>query len=240
MHETSLAFLASRMAARGSKLLESLLRAHASRVLYHHVSTGEDVGLLSAGTADRVAAVAERPALELLTSIFRETLYAPMDPRRYGSTILLLLPSETVASCFESGYFTFATGPAAACVMYEDAGSLRAVRSEARNSIGTTCAYDGDLPYYELEVISGKTLFPAIAGVRRGQGTLRSVRRATREHGPADLTALTDPALTIDEIWSGLITPIRSLTPRQKETSTVSSLTRTARFYAAAAACSGA
>jgi hypothetical protein len=155
LHEQSLRELARDPALEPRELARALTSASAMRIAGHHLGGGVTLGVLPAEIAADAEADLSRALYAPLTSVFRRTL-GPELSRSEQSLSVLLLPDESVgASCFVSGYWTFATTPAAADRMFSDDAPLQELYRQRAAGGGPS----------DLRVIRGRRLVIDVAGV---------------------------------------------------------------------------
>lgn len=151
VHERSLAALAAEAPDLAPLVRESVALLVVSRVIRHALV--DDRNMSGAAEVVEITAFAERAratANRSLTALFQDVVVEDRRPDAFGSTSRLLGADESViAYCYESGYFTFATGEASACVMFAETGSLHGLRSMIREHPGSE---------RDLTIVSGTTL----------------------------------------------------------------------------------
>ncbi len=210
IHEDSFSALISRHPSIAEPVGRALAAAVASRVVRHHlIDSGEDLGLVDPGTFSGLAARLEQQATARLTDLFHGLVFAPAEPEQHMSTAAVLAPEERVdALCWESGYFTFATGPTAAQIMFEETGSLRALRKAVRED--PACATN-------LNLITGRrSLFPRSDTIGVGPGTLPLYRVAARSDSKGDTLPHSPASEIVNWIESEFATAIEQ-EPQQDE-----------------------
>lgn len=141
------------LARQGEKLswLSSLalMNVRLAKIVHHHLEQGEELGLVRPGVAAVYASPIARARDESLTSLFTRVGYRPKLPYRPEPLLPVLQPDEKVVdTCFQDGYYTFATGAAAAARMFAD----RVPMPKLKNSIAS-----GQGPH-DLTIISGNNL----------------------------------------------------------------------------------
>lgn len=136
------------------------------RIASHHLGGGILLGLVTAETGAAAEADLGRTLYAALTSIFQRTV-GPEPGSSDQLHSVLLLPEESVmASCFVSGYWTFATSSAAADRMfYDDAKVLDLYRMRAA----------GEGPA-DLRVIRGRRMAINVPDVTK-EGLVRHLNR---------------------------------------------------------------
>jgi hypothetical protein len=164
VHEDAFADLARDFPQLAPALLELLGLALAGRIARHQlVGGGEEIGLVARDTFGPGVHALEDRAHTGLTRLFRQVVFAAPELADADGTQPLLGPAEQIcATCAESGYLTFATGPAEADIMYAETGSLRALRRDVRARPGA---------YPDLTLVSGRKLFAFTAAIGTGPGT---------------------------------------------------------------------
>ena len=142
--------------------LEALTTALLGRMARHHlVANAEDLGLVGGQCFRPFVRSLEGLAADRLDGLFRNLVYVPAEVARHDELRILLGSHEGVqANCWENGYFTFATGPAAAGRMFAESGSLRTLRAEV---------WREPQRYPDLTVISGRRLMPLSVEAGTGQ-----------------------------------------------------------------------
>ncbi len=165
VHEYSFSALAASFPRLSLKVFSALSHAVASRIARHHLIDGTHALGLSTNTRfQSIVARLDFAACDSLTLCFRELVRSSTLHEEYGATARLLLDEERVyALCWESGYFTFATDAEAAEIMFEETGSLRALRRHARERPEN---------FRALEIVSGASLFPLLPEIGVGPDTL--------------------------------------------------------------------
>ncbi|HYI61040.1 MAG TPA: hypothetical protein VEW93_04465 [Acidimicrobiales bacterium] len=177
VHEDAFKALITDCPDQREATLRALGLALASRVAGHHlIDAGEAVGLVPDRAFSAEVGTLAAAATAALTELFRGVALSPVDPARYGSTVPLLAPEEAVvAHCWESGYFTFATGDEAARVMFAEVGSLRQLRRALRRDPAIAA---------DLELVSGQhSLFARSGAIGVGPGTRAAYRERSRAEG---------------------------------------------------------
>lgn len=164
IHEESFRDLCADFPEHEEGVLVALGLLVASRMARHHlILNGEELGLARPGTFAPVVEQLDARARTHLTDLFHGLVYSPPGAHTHDETAAVLAPYEAVcAVCWEGGYFTFATGAHAANVMFEETGSLRALRSEVRMTPEM---------HPDLTMVSGRCLFPRRPEVGAGRGT---------------------------------------------------------------------
>lgn len=190
IHEQSFHLLASDFPDIASEVYGALGLGQAARIARHQlVASGEDLGLVRRGTFEPAVAQFERLAHKALTGLFRHVTLAPPERSREAGTVRLLgLDEMVVASCAESGYLTFATGPRSTAAMYEDTGSLRGLRRDIRSNPER---------FPDLTVINGHNLFVYDPGISVGPATV-PLYVALRH------PSYVSPASALDSVLDGL------------------------------------
>lgn len=182
VHESSFALLCRHYPDVADGTVRALVLSSASRLAWHHlVLNGEELGLVEPGVLGRRARRLGDAATGSLTSVFRGLVHVPAEDPRHDSVLPLLSADEVVhATCSEAGYFTFATGPESAAVMFAETGSLRALRSESRRR-------PADHP--GLTLVSGRRLHPYVPELGHGSATRARYdsRAASSPGGPVVL-----------------------------------------------------
>jgi hypothetical protein len=207
VHEGSFTYLATCHPKLRGELSTALAYSAASRVAAHALEEALFLdGHPSSSDMRRGAQLLNVTAAGKLEELFR--CFVHLVPTEFGATRFLLDPEEQVyAWCYESGYFTYATGPAAAVVMYSETGSLRELRSQIRQSPESDST---------LQMITGPSLFLADQAFGTGSGTANHYKQhASRlsryEHGESRLG---QPSFDIDEFGDELRSVVR---PRKND-----------------------
>lgn len=187
VHEGSLRELCADFPDEEAVLFGALGLNVASRIARHHlVLNGEELALVPPATFGPSVRRLDTASCGRLTVALRRLVYAPVEAIDNDETCSLLGSTESiVATCWENGYFTFATGPLSAGIMFEETGSLRALRVEIRTSPEA---------HPDLTMISGRRLFPHSPVLDVGPNTYSAYRRARIKGTPLAQSAL--PAAT--------------------------------------------
>jgi hypothetical protein len=136
VHDESFRVLTGDPGAEPSEVATSLAGAKAMRVAEHHLDSAASVGVLDRQTA-RAAIESLAPALYgPITQLLRATVEFASPVRDRGPRSLLGPFEQVVSSCFDSGYWTFATTPLAADRMHADHAPLRGLYAEHRAGTG--------------------------------------------------------------------------------------------------------
>jgi hypothetical protein len=168
IHARSFLWLAAAVPGRAGEVFGPILAASALKRLHHALQDEAPVLLgperSQAGAVHRLAAAS---CGRSLTALLRQLGTTSRHPRRRYGVYPLLGPGEKIeASCFDGGYYTFATTPAAARLMYADSVPMRHLRALH----GLSDASE------ELTVVSGRSLV-----FLRSGGSLRSDYRDVLE-----------------------------------------------------------
>jgi hypothetical protein len=166
IHEGSFRDLCNDFPAWQAATVEALALALADRMTYHHlIANGEKLGLVPDGTFTSMVKRLDKEIFAQLSELFHALVFAPADQPRNDEVRPLLARQEQVeATCWEAGYFTFATGKKSSDVMFRETGSLRALRAEVRIAPHL---------YPDLTIISGRRLYPFSVTAGLGPGTRR-------------------------------------------------------------------
>ena len=177
VHEGSFRDLCADFPDQEAVLMSALGFYVASRIARHHlILNGEEIALVPRATFAPSVRELDATACDRLTFALRRLVYAPADPGHNDETRTLLNSSEVVvATCWENGYFTFATGSRAARSMFEETGSLRALRARIRTSPDA---------HPDLTMISGRRLFPHSPVLDVGSDTHTAYRQARTRARP--------------------------------------------------------
>jgi hypothetical protein len=169
-----------------------LARTAAAKIVHHTFAVdGVALGLVEARVGERLdAALAAGSRDALTTALHRLELRGHRGDLHRGWR-LLGDDEAVVASCVDSGYFTFATGDRAAIRMYADTCTLRGLRAAVNIGAGPS----------DLQVIKGRSL--RFSGASRAEGEERSVveawMRAIEAAHTAAEAALADAAAVSEE-----------------------------------------
>lgn len=192
VHESSIRELCADFPGEEATLFGALGLNVASRIARHHlVINGEELALVPPATFGPSVRRLDSVSSDRLTVALRRLVYAPAEPGHDDETCILLDSTESVvATCWENGYFTFATGPRSARIMFEETGSLRALRVEIRTSPDT---------HPDLTMISGRRLFPHSPVLDVGPSTHSAYRRARTRGARLARSALPDVTCIVSE-----------------------------------------
>lgn len=166
IHERSFALLCRDFVDHHSATLEALTAALLGRMARHHlVVNAEELGFVGSESFRPLVRVLESVAAGRLERLFRGLVYVPAEVAKHDELRHVLGADERIsANCWEGGYFTFATGSAAAARMFAESGSLRLLRVQVRQEPHR---------YPDLTMISGRRLYPFSAEAGTGPGSLR-------------------------------------------------------------------
>lgn len=163
VHEQSFADLArqSRPAARLTYTM--LIRIAGTRMVRHRVlEDGVMLGLITADRARALTEYIEHAWADAATHGLQAISYAPSRAGGPHGELPLLGDNEHVeGTCYFSNYYTFATGPVAAALMFSDSNSI----AEIKARLGVGMGYD------DMTLVSGPRL---------------SLARQIRDEGAAD------------------------------------------------------
>lgn len=138
IHQDSYSYLACQSDANAEAVYRALCHARLVRVALHHIiDNGCGLGLIRPNTCVKLSDYIKQSWGVTITIFLRSVVYR--SGRGESGTIqpVLTAPEVVEATCFESGYFTYATGPDAARRMYDDTAPLRQLRRNyARNDQG--------------------------------------------------------------------------------------------------------
>jgi hypothetical protein len=160
-------------------IVGGLARTAVTKIVHHNVvADGVALGLIDNSLATEIDQRMAETSEGVLTAGLRSlSLRGHRAGRRRGSS--LLSPDEVVvASCMDSGYFTFATGREAAVRMYADTCALRPLRGAVNQGRGPD----------DLHVIKGRSLRftpsgsigPHLTLEQAWQGAVRDAERSAR------------------------------------------------------------
>jgi hypothetical protein len=136
VHDYSFRVLAGNGSCAMQDVADGLMGCRAVRVASHHLEAAAAVGALNERVAsemtDRLAADLHAPITTLLRKV------AVLDTARQALSGQALLDSResVVASCFDDGYWTFATNRSAASRMYADHEPLKRLYEDCRAGTG--------------------------------------------------------------------------------------------------------
>jgi hypothetical protein len=137
IHEYSFQALARTSEAAARLVFSTLATVIVDKIAYHHLDQANDLGIVSHNCGDHLCEAMGRAADDDLSTALQQIVFRPAGPaERHGAYPLLLKHEQIVATCFEAGYYTFATGKQAADEMYAETGSLRAERAQLRAGHG--------------------------------------------------------------------------------------------------------
>jgi hypothetical protein len=135
VHQDAFAELASQSEETANLIYGSLMQVNAVKIAHHHLSDAVDLGIISEEVGDEVLHSLEANAKGHLTSMLQHIGYR--SPSNKEDVFPLLESDEVIeASCFEGGYFTYATGVKSGEVMFAEQGSLQEERQAVRNGRG--------------------------------------------------------------------------------------------------------
>jgi hypothetical protein len=119
IHNYSLRCLGCHSADLASQITSLLAEVRAAKIVHHHiVDLGVGLGLVRSSIADQFF---QSEWKEKLTGFFQTLGYRPCFPSNKSLFLPLIEPDEQIiASCSESGYYTFATGISASDRMFAD------------------------------------------------------------------------------------------------------------------------
>jgi len=120
------------------ELVPALAACQAWRIAYHHVSGATEIGMVDQDAARAVLRELRPRLMDVLDRALRNTGVRAINSGREGNRITRMLrEDESInATCFDSGYWTFATGSEAAERMYGDHEPLRQLASRVANGDG--------------------------------------------------------------------------------------------------------
>ncbi len=193
IHEFSFRHLC-RCSPEASRLVQTaLLRSSAVKMLNRHfVEDGVLSGVVQQEKADSFLADLARDTGGDLTNCFRRLGFHPSLPAQRNNLFPLLAADEVIsASCFEDGYFTFATNAAAAKRMFDDNVPMKALRASLLEA-------DFD-PFPELLLLRGRCLVYYEAPNEIGPETAKSYYRFLSSRVRSIPPQSSDRGLLIDE-----------------------------------------
>jgi hypothetical protein len=117
VHEFSFQQLAARCPSHRHQILVSLASAWTKRIVGHHLEAASDIGAVDQRAAQEISDFLHQWWASQTAQLFRRIAHRlPSGERRP----LLTQDEDLVATCFESGYYTFATSALAAQRMFDD------------------------------------------------------------------------------------------------------------------------
>ncbi|MCC7347800.1 MAG: hypothetical protein IT538_10435 [Variibacter sp.] len=179
MHVLTFRWLAATRPERAVAVVSPLLAASALKRV-HHLMQDELLPLrhLTPQAARRVQEMLGSRYGKVLTGLLGTLGWAPRDPKRRYDILPVLAEGEQIcASCFDGGYYTFATTEDAARRMFADAVPMRSLRAQAGRG-GTD---------QELTIISGRAVVWLDVG--RGHGIGRRPLFLRELDAPVELHA---------------------------------------------------
>ena len=158
IHNYSLRCLGRHSFDLASQITSLLAEVRAAKIVHHHiVELGVGLGLVRKSTADQFF---QSEWKEKLSAFFQGVGYQPCFPARKAFFLRLIeQDEEVIASCSESGYYTFATGIAASDRMFADEESIPNLQRSLNR---------GDGPA-DLTVIRGNTMAPIDSSLGTGR-----------------------------------------------------------------------
>jgi hypothetical protein len=119
IHNYSLRCLARHSVDLAGQITSLLTEVRAAKIIHHHiVGLGVELGLVRESTADQFF---QSEWKEKLSEFFQTLGYRPSFPSRKSLFLRLIEQEEQIiASCSDSGYYTFATGFGASDRMFAD------------------------------------------------------------------------------------------------------------------------
>lgn len=130
-------------------IVGALARTVAAKIVHHTFAVdGVALGLVEPSVGEHIDAVLAEASRNTLTMALASLELRGHRGGRSRGWGLLGADETVVASCADSGYFTFATGPGAATRMYLDTCSLRGLRTEVNGGGGPE----------DLQMLKGRSL----------------------------------------------------------------------------------
>ena len=182
IHEQSFASAAAANPNWGYDASLALAGVRTAKIGHHHlIANGVELGAVRPQVADRILGSVIGLATDQLTNLLSTTGYRPNLPFRSERLLPVTSSDEIITdTCFQDGYYTFATEGAAER-MYADRESMRRLRG----AIGA-----GQGPK-DLTIISGPNLIPlkrdASGNVQRDENGLVLPEEALPENPEASL-----------------------------------------------------
>jgi hypothetical protein len=184
VHERSIAQAVAEGGPEAADLVVGALANTVVAKIVHHTFAADGVGLGIVGPA-LATAVDARAAAAARGGLTRALRALELRGRRANGssgTRLLARDEVVVASCMDSGYFTFATGDAAAIRMYADTCSLRTLRGDVVSGRGPT----------DLQMIRGHALRFVGSGAFVGPDSVRAAWDGAARRAAATAAELLD------------------------------------------------
>lgn len=149
LHNYSLRCLARHSVDLAEQLTSLLAEVRAAKIVHHHVvELGVELGLVREPVADQFF---QSEWKAKLSAFFRSLGYRPSFPADKSLFLRLIDPGEQIiASCSDSGYYTFATGVSASDRMFADDVPIPTLQKSLNR---------GDGPA-DLTMIRGNSLAP--------------------------------------------------------------------------------
>jgi hypothetical protein len=167
IHQHTFRNLIERETAAAHVVFNALLRTKIAKMVHRYiVEDGVAFGLVETGRAIEIDAKIKRGFEPSLTRALQQLGYrSPMPQDRNAIKAVLDVCEEVVASCYEDGYFTFATSDSAASIMYDDKEKMSALRQKVNQGLS-----EG------LTIIKGRNLvlIKQEFGVGAGKATMYS------------------------------------------------------------------
>jgi hypothetical protein len=127
----------------------ALFNVRVAKVAHHHIEQGQDLGSVRPQVAQTFMSPIVAARDESLSTLFTEVGYRPKLPYRPERLLPILRLGETVVdTCFQDGYYTFATGAEAAARMFEDREPMPSLKNSLASGKGP----------HDLTIISGNSL----------------------------------------------------------------------------------
>lgn len=122
IHREALGDMARQDRRQAFATSRALAEIRLAKIVHHHlVDNGVDIGAVRAATANIILPITVGTRQTGVTNFLRDVTYVPKLPWKEDARLPVLSPDEKVVdTCFQDGYYTFATGPGAAERMFED------------------------------------------------------------------------------------------------------------------------
>jgi hypothetical protein len=118
IHKLSFRELIAQGSDHGARMCEALAFVRATKMIHHQAEMAVELGLMRRAMGEELVGLFGWSAA---TDVFKDLVFRPCFPKQASIARRLLEPGERiVASCYEAGYYTFATGAAASGRMFAD------------------------------------------------------------------------------------------------------------------------
>lgn len=169
IHERTLDWLALSSPIAAQRVIGLQQSAQARKILHHRVEQAVELGVFRSALARAVSDRVDDLTIGSFTSLLRSIGFRPPERREAFETVLGD-DEEVAATCFEDGYYTFATDGASARRMYADHEPLKQLRNRIRSGIGPC----------DLTIIKGRALAFVIDSIEPGPTAGPAYERAIR------------------------------------------------------------